>query len=432
MNKINDFLLKNINIIIIIFLFLGPLFDLLSSLFINVFKIEFNFIILFKISFMFLSIYYLFFISKTKYKKISIFYILLILLYSLIYIVITIYTKDISVLLYEIQNLIRNLFFPICLISLINIYEEKKFEINYKDLSKILIIYLILIFIPMITKTSFNSYAYSKVGSIGWFNSTNEIGGILSILLPFLLLYIFTFKKKIYKFISLIVILFIYFSLGSKVPVLSIMIITSIYLIIYIYKIINSKSYQKLLYIIVALIIGLVLSFVIIPKTSFYKNIVIHLEFLEVNQLTDLFTIEKIDHFVFSSRIKFLQETRDNYINASNIEKLFGIGYIEQYGTDNANIKTIEMDYYDIFYRNGIIGFILIFAPVIYLIKNYYKKISIIKFDSIKKNIMISLLLIFILSLFSGHILTAPSVSIYAIIVMLYFNQEVLCKQDSL
>ena len=67
----NKWLDKNIMKIITLFLILGPFFDLTTSLLINVFKINFNFIIIFKLLFLTLIVYYSIFISKNKYKKYS-------------------------------------------------------------------------------------------------------------------------------------------------------------------------------------------------------------------------------------------------------------------------------------------------------------------------------------------------------------------------
>jgi len=418
----NKFLEKYINKIIVIFLFLGPLFDLITSISINVFKFNFNFVIIFKILFMVLLIYYLFFISKNKYKKKSIIYLVLLGIYSFISLLLNIYYKDISVLTYELQSLIRTIYFPVCLTCLFNVYQENNFKINYKTLGKVLIIYLILIFIPLITNTGFDSYAYSKVGSIGWFNSANEIGGILSILYPFLLMYTFSLKNKCLNIFMILITFYIYFSLGSKVPVLSLLIIYSLYILKYIVKLFKEKSYKKISIIFISIILTIVGCIMIIPKTSFYKNIIIHLEFLEINEISDLMDIEKIDHFIFSSRIKFLKETMNNYNEGNVFEKLFGIGYIEKYGTDDINLKTIEMDYYDILFRNGIIGFILILLPLIVLIINIIKNL---KYNDLIFNLIISTILILILSLFSGHILLSPSVSIYVIIILLYFKEVI-------
>lgn len=418
----NNFLDKYIDKIIVIFLFLGPLFDLITSISINIFKCSFNFIIIFKVLFMMLLIYYLFFISKSIYKNKSIIYLIILGIYSFIYLGLNIYYKNVSVFVYELQNLIRTVYFPTCFICLFNIYNEKKYNIDYKILGKVLIIYLILIFIPLITNTGFDSYAYSKVGSIGWFNSANEIGGILSILYPFLLMYIFSFKNKYLNIFMILITFYIYFSLGSKVPVLSLFIICLLYVIKYIVKLFKNKCYQKLSLILFSIIISIIGLIMIIPKTSFYKNIVIHLEFLEVDEISDLIDIQKIDHFIFSSRIKFMKETMNNYNNSNTLQKIFGIGYIENYGTDNLNLKTIEMDYYDILFRNGIIGFILILLPLILIIIKIVKNL---KYNELTFNLTISTILILILSLFSGHILIAPSVSIYVIAILLYFKEVI-------
>ena len=93
-----------------------------------------------------------------------------------------------------------------------------------------------------------------------------------------------------------------------------------------------------------------------------------------------------------------------------------GIGFIEKYGTDNINIKTIEMDYFEIFYRSGIIGFIIFFILFIPIIIKCFKKI----FNSSFINILILLL-----AFFQGHIIVTPSVSFYvALFIVLILNDS--------
>ena len=397
----NKWLDKNIIKIITLFLILGPFFDLTTSLLINVFKINFNFIIIVKLSFLFIILYYSIFISKNKYKKYSLLYYLFIFMYLLISIVYAYLNKD---FIYEISNIFRYFFFPIALVSLYILYLDNK-KISFKILSIVFLEYLLLIFIPIITKTGFNSYAYSKVGSIGWFNSTNEIGGIFTILLPFFLKELINKKNIILNIIFFIIIIFVSFSMGSKVPVITTLLTYLLFIILYLK---NNKEKIKLLVLPFILLISL--SIYLIPKTNFYKNIKIHLDFLEIKNVEDLLTIKNIDHFIFSSRLKFLNETRTNFNNSDLYNHIMGIGYIENYGTDDVNIKTIEMDYFDILYRNGYVGFILYFIPVIYIL---YK----IKMN--KKLEIYSLVLSLILALFQGHILVSPSVSICVIIIML-------------
>ena len=151
---------------------------------------------------------------------------------------------------------------------------------------------------------------------------------------------------------------------------------------------------------------------IFIPKTSFYKNIQIHKNYLHINSYTEVLTDYKLmDHFIFSQRLTFLNNTHKNYSKSTIYEKLIGIGYIENYMTDKVSIKTIEIDYFEILYRNGILGFILYFYIfIIYLIESIK---SLKEKNLINKEYKLSIFLVLILSLFSGHILVTPMVSIF-------------------
>ena len=423
MKKINEMLDSKITLIILGFVFLSPLFDLATSLLINVVKINFNLVILIKMLFMAILVYYVFFISKNK-KKII--YLLLIFIYIICNFIMTIEYKGTIASIDELQNLFRNFFFPINLICIIDVYENKKFNISNKNLTIILFTYILLLFIPTITGTDFDSYAYSKTGSIGWFNSTNEIGAIISILLPFGVYNLLKIENNIVKIIIFLVSIFTYFSLGTKVPILSLGIVIGVYLIIYIVKLIRNKQKKLLLVISSALIVLMFGMVILVPKTSFYKNIIIHLEFLKIDSIDDFANTHIIDHFIFSERVSFYKKTKEKYFESSLSEKLLGIGYTEVNDEHLDEVKTIEMDYYDIFFRNGIVGFILFFIPYIIVLKNIIIKL----FEKIKNkkiinyNLYISLSLILILSLFSGHVITAPSVSIFCIIILIMTLKE--------
>lgn len=425
MKKINEVIDKNILKIVLVFLFCMPFLDLMTSLLINILNISFNYIIILKVILMLLLVYYVFFITHSKYKKKSIIYLILICIYCCVFAFITLQNKPTSFFMYEINNLIRTFYFPINLICIFNIYSDKEINIDLKKISAILFIYILIIFIPTITNLGFDSYEYSKLGTVGWFNSTNEIGGILSILLPCGLVYLFK-TKNIKIIISIIIIgLYTYFSLGTKVPILSIFVIIFIFLIKCIYEIIKLKKYKLLGIISSTFILLIILGFFLIPKTSFYKNIVIHLEFLNVDEITDLASPNIIDKFIFSDRISYYTRTKINYKNAPAVEKIFGIGYSEIYFEDINLIKTIEMDYFDIFFRHGIVGFILFFIPFIYVLKTIFIKLKDIKkMDNELLALLISIILILVLSLFSGHILVAPSVSIFVIIILLMTSKK--------
>ena len=92
------------------------------------------------------------------------------------------------------------------------------------------------------------------------------------------------------------------------------------------------------------------------------------------------------------------------------------INYLVSVGDYDVKKKLIEIDYLDIIIHYGIIGFIVYFLPLIYLFVRMLKEKS-------KKNpefwlYLILLLLELMVSSFAGHVLSAPAVSIYLVLVM--------------
>lgn len=414
MKKINEWIGTHIGNIIIGYLLLGPVLDCVTALSLHLFHASFTGIMVIKMVFLGILLYDLFFISQNKHKNKIELMVLAILIYMALFTVQILYQKGPDVFGYELQCLFRTFFFPIVLLTLYNLYLESRLKVNSIYMSLILICYLAFILIPMITRTGFDSYAYSKVGTVGWFHSSNEIGGILSILFPFLFQNLLNQKKWI-LLIGICIISVIYFAIGTKVPILSILLTFVIYGLLYCVQMMQKQKWKQLscFGIIIGIAIGSLLF--VVPKTSFYKNIKLHLEFLDIHKVSDLLTIDKIDHFVFSERIQFLENTLESYEIAPINQKLLGIGYIENYATDTVNTKLIEMDYYDVWFRHGIIGSVMYFFPFILILGKIYQKIK----TCYAINYIVSILIILLLSLFSGHIITAPSVSILVAYILI-------------
>ena len=260
--------------------------------------------------------------------------------------------------------------------------------------------------VPEFFHLGFSSYTEGKIGGLGWYYSTNEISGILAILGPFLVPYL---KNKNY-FLKILFIVFYMsgiFIIGTKVPILAFMITIFFFFVSFLWELWKKKAWKKLLLSISSSMIAFGCFIVILLSSSFYQNIKIHLEFLQIHQVSDLMTFHNIDHFVFSERLSFFQNTLTLYKNSSTCEKILGMGNVE-YGKTNPR-KMIEMDYFDLFFSYGIIGTILFFAPFFLI--------------SIKRKFLleekISIFLIVLLAFFSGHILIAPSVSILVALIFL-------------
>ncbi len=393
----NKYLNKHFNMIFTVFIIIQPFIDVLTPTVNTNLPITIGIII--RTLFLLFILYYSLFVEKTNIKN-KLIILTLTGIYSLLYLTNIVISKDISVLFTELQFLVKIFYFPLLLFYI------PKVQINKKLLVNMLVIYSLLIFIPTIFNINLDAYTQGKVGSAGWFNSANSVSAIISILLPILLM--FTFNKKIHNKLYLLCVIPL-FMIGSKFTIIALVFSLLLILIHSLPKIKMTKT--KLSLTLISVVIIIVTSIIFIPKTSFYKNIIIHADFLGINEVTDLFHYDAINRFIFSDRLTYLEETNNNYINADLSDKLLGIGTIENYNTENERNKMIEMDVFDIFYRLGIIGFIIYLTIIITIIK----KIDI----NCNFEYKISLLLIILLIFLVGHTLSEPSVSIYITIIIL-------------
>jgi hypothetical protein len=155
--------------------------------------------------------------------------------------------------------------------------------------------------------------------------------------------------------------------------------------------------------------------FILIPNTNFYYNIKLHLNYLEINEVKDIFSYKFINRFIFSDRLTYLNDTYTFYKNSHLLEKFIGIGYINGYSTDLLNMKLIEMDLFDIFFRCGIFGFLIFLYPIILYFKDSKKNNN-----KLYKICTLSIIISFIGATLSGHTLVAPSISFYLVIIKNY------------
>ena len=168
---------KKINSLLTIFLLLSPILDLLTGVCIHTLKLPITIGIIVRVLFLISIIFIVLFIFKKK--KILIPY-LIIGLYCILYLIGIIIYKDGIGLMTEIQGLLKVFYFPILLISLYAIKEN--IHISKLALLTTLFLYLIFIFVPTLFHIGYKTYEITKAGTLGFFNSANEISGIISIL----------------------------------------------------------------------------------------------------------------------------------------------------------------------------------------------------------------------------------------------------------
>lgn len=410
LRKLNDFINAKIIYIFTMFLFLQPFLDAITGILFQYNMIS-NISLGIRLLFFIFALYYIIFIKKDKQK-----YFLSIFIYSILFILINILFKENTDIMYETKALIKNIFLPTAIVFILDVFKNNDFD--EKKLYSILIIYLLLIIIPNTLNIGFNSYSHSKLGSVGFFQSANAIGSIISIISPLYIAYLICKKNKTLLFVFLGIYIYTLLNLGTKAPLLCMFIVLLYYLLLFIIKLIKKRKYIYLISSGIVLLILILIVIKILPSTPFYKNLIIHLDFLNITSFSDLLSFKNIDHFIFSSRLSEFKNTFSIFLNSSILQKIFGIGYI----INGQAIKTAEMDYLVMFVHQGILGFILIyyiyFDSILIILKKYLKKFK-SNFINIKRtSLILSLLISILCALLAGHVLETPSVSIFVALLI--------------
>lgn len=404
-NKINSYIEKKDIVIFTLFLYLQPILDMITGIMAN-YNMTFKMSLVIRVLFLIFSIYYTCFIKRKNVKYMSV-----IFLYSICFLLTNFFLKKDGNIIVELEVLVKNIYLPIMVVFVLNLFKEKEFDIRH--LYRILLIYILFIFIPDIFKIGFNSYSYAKLGSIGFFYSANAVGSILSFIMPLLVADLIKKNHKLLLILFSLIYLYIIFTMGTKAPILCVGIIILYYFVLFIINLIKKKKYASMVATFMLITLFVLLFIKIVPNTAFYKNLIIHLEFLKVKSISDLFTFKNFDHFIFSARLSFLKEAFTLFNKSSFMQKLFGLGYI----IDGKQIKTSEMDFFVTLIHQGILGFIVIyyayFKYMVNIFKEYLKNFK-KNFDSINKTSIVLSLVISILGAFlAGHVLETPSVIIF-------------------
>lgn len=420
------------------FIIIQPILDLITSLQSIYLNLDISLSLMIRgISFILVIIYFLFLSNNKIIKN----YMILISSYIFIYLLNIYFIKGNDYLLSEIYTFIRFFYFPIMLVFIYSIYKEYKNTdlFNKQMITYITLFYFLIASIAFISNTSFPSYmGDDKIGYNGWFYSANERGNTYAILLP----YLFIFFIKDLRYIGLIILgIFAMLILGTKVGFMAVIGTLVSALIYFMLKKITIKNNNIFFIGIISTILITIL--LLIQYLPFYKNIELQntkvTEIIEEKKEIKEEIIEipsdnynnlienKGQNLIYSGREIFFKQNKEYYLNQSITNKLIGYGLENKY-IDNMKISNkVEIDIIDILFCFGLIGFILYFLPLGYLL---YKIIRLIpkKINNIFESSLwfkaISILLALGISFFAGHIFVSPSVSIYLILSICSFYFE--------
>lgn len=429
------------------FIILQPILDILTYFSIVYLQMNITIGIVVRVLFMLLSLFYIFFLNKHRFKRYIIMYILLLIAVLGIGFLLNFFLKPVFHFFSEVQFLVKAIYFPVmfCAFLLAFTEESRQWEIKNKLLSSnalAMTIVAISFGLAILTNTSNTTYTYNKAGYIGWFFAGNEISAIIAISFPLVLIYSIKNTKGLKDFtywIPLILLALTSLFIGTKVSFFAVLLTIGIFNIgsfiqwfarSFIQKSKNHKVSTKFLFSLLLAVVFLIAT----PASPAFKNVSGEYEDIKntvqngeeekeptMDEKDEESNVEekepiiqsKVLKIILSSRNKYFEDIYTDYVNAGLPHKLFGLGYAGFY---KKNPKLIEMDFFDLFFAFGIIGFIVLFLPLFAALWFLVKKLitNIRSFFEIENLLLvISIGLGFGVALIAGHVLYAPAVSIY-------------------
>ncbi|MBJ8119419.1 MULTISPECIES: O-antigen ligase family protein [Bacillus] len=436
---------------LLLFIVFQPILDLLTSFSIYVLHMSATVGIVVRFAFMLLALGYLLLHHKQQGAKKYILYLCLFGIVLAIGLVNNLMVKSPVSFGEEVKFILKSVY-PIVLLFgyIIALKELKNNEYAFhKIITYFLYATLILsisIIAAMATGTDFPSYPNSKIGSRGWFFAGNDLSSIFAIMFPIVVLYSVhktTSFSKAYYWIPTVLAMYASIMIGTKVGYGAIVITLGIALFFLFieYMIHRKKEGKGFTYLVNTIVAAVVLGglLVLTPQTPIAKNMTIHLQIYEYKKSVqeekdrkEGKVVEEEEHkqgeltdsemksLIYSDRDKFLKVYKQYYKEAPLSQKLFGMGYAGNYTT---KMKLVEMDFYDLFFAFGIVGFLMYLLPLLYFgIKIFIRIITNFKkLFSVKHMLLTSTLVLSLgIGFMSGHVLTAPAVSIFFTVILAY------------
>ena len=443
---------------LLLFIVLQPVLDLLTSFSIYTLHMSATVGIVVRFAFMTLALGYLLFNWKQPGNKKYIFYLVLLGIVLAAGLVNNMIVKHPVSFGEEIKFILKSTYPIVLLFGYILVFKELKDKQYASDklityfLYASLIVSIVMI-VSIASGTDFSSYSYEKTGSRGWFFAGNELSSILAITFPMVVLYSVqktTSFSKVYYWIPTILAMYASIMVGTKVGYGAIILTLGVALLFSIIEYMMQrkkvgKGITHLVNIFVALVVlgGLL---AVTPLTPIAKNMGIHLQIYEDKKLASeeqarkkgkvitedpeeakrraegKLTSGEMNSLIYSDRDKFLQVYKQYYKEAPTSQKLFGMGYAGNYKDKDA-VKLIEMDFHDLFFSFGIIGFLLYLLPFVYFgIRLFIRVITNFKSIITVRYMLLASVLVLALGIAftAGHVLTAPAVSIFFVVILAY------------
>ncbi|ENQ3077459.1 O-antigen ligase family protein [Bacillus cereus] len=443
---------QNFTYFFLLFIALQPVLDLLTSLSIQMLHMDATLSIVVRFSVMLLAMIYLFIYQKNKKSLVYICLLGVIMAAGLLNNLVVKHPISFGE---EVKFMAKCMYPIVMLFGYILVFKTLQGKQNSYDTLLRYFLYAslfmsIVMVISIATGTDYQSYTVSeisKIGSKGWFYAANEISAILAITFPVVVLYSIhktTSFTQAYYWLPTILALYSSIMIGTKVGYISSIATLGVALFFSFIEYMMKRGRPQLINTILALIV-LGGTAIATPFTPIAKNMDIHLQFYNkqhVNKQAEqpskqeqqpskqeqqpskqeerALTTGEVNSLIYSDRDQFLNMHQKYFQEAPLSQKLLGMGYAGNY---EKAPKVIEMDFHDLFFSFGIIGFILYLLPFVYFgirlmfrILTNFKSILTIKYMLLGTAIVLAIGI----ALTAGHVFTAPAVSIFFVALLAY------------
>ncbi|MCI8482174.1 MAG: hypothetical protein HFJ27_03715 [Clostridia bacterium] len=429
--------------IIILFIILQPVIDIVTSLSIQYANLTITFGIIIRTLFMIGCVILGIIKASKKYRIGMCSYYGILGIYMIGFLVNCYLENQTHLLLFQIKGLIKNFYLPIMIVALIPIFRQYKVEISNKTLTISLMIYVITIFVSSIIGVANLTYkAGDKAGTVGLFYSANEIGAILCLLSPFLVIDLMKKKITIKDVIFFGLLCYAILQIGTKVPYFGFMMLLCLMIftgVVYA-KIHKDTAFYKKSGVVFGILITVYIVTGLTPVgenlTKIYGDIFLvtkeDIQFGKEEkppQVTEFKNFEELKAASISGRNDFLEVNKEKFLNGNFADKVLGIGFVEKQDEKIQELKLTEMDYYDILFCNGILGTIL-FAIPIFAFMIAFIRYTMLNKKQIPIEAIYSITMAAVVALLAGHVLVSPAVSIYVVIILLKYDIKVRNMQN--
>lgn len=447
----------NLETLLYIYIIACPILDMISYIFRNIFSTSISPSTIIRPIIAIFSIIYIFFKYKFKTKLVIVGAIYGV--YAIIHLIIfkTLQSgSSYDGIIHELQYLVNYTFMVLNLFVFIFVFHNKPKDNLKKCILISSIIYIVSIYIAILTGTSSPTYLEEKMGFKGWFESGNSIGAILILDLFILITMI---KDKKYRWIAIAVIvgigIFLTTLIGTRVGLYGFILVIGLYIFVEIFiSLINKVKINKKIFIGGGVaILSIVLAIAILGSNTLERRK--HLEeeetkiidselnegahitgdlmkikseiesntleegFMnepEKKSVVDLYNIAK-EKDLSHTQMRLLQLIYNYRLvkNQSNIVyMLVGNGYMNQFYE-----MVLEMEIPAFLFNFGIIGFILYFIPffTLFIYAMYIGFKNIKKIDSEYIMLFAGSGFTFALSLLSGYIFFNASTMMIVIVI---------------